>query len=180
MSTSTIQSDRSNIIAAPILISNESLATLFARYNKLSIVKQRAVASIVGSAVADAATRPIHWLYDRSKLESIISPTADSAFWPESFSPFYTLPTGRRSCYNDLGFVMLRSLQQQSDQSTGSTAGAAVDSPYSKEAYFSSLKALFSPPSEYADAMARRLVAYDPAKYVLVFIYVFGYIALVL
>ena len=163
-----------NDIAAPILISKESLATLFARYNTLSITKQRAVASVVGSAVADAATRPVHWLYDRSKLESIISPTADSAFWPESLSPFYSLPTGRRSCYNDLGYVMLRSLQQQSDHSntdstvTTSTA-SVVGSPYSKDAYFSSLKSLFSPPSEYADAMARRLVAYDPAKYVYTF-----------
>jgi len=55
-----------NDIAAPILISKESLATLFARYNTLSITKQRAVASVVGSAVADAATRPVHWLYNGS------------------------------------------------------------------------------------------------------------------
>ena len=24
----------------------------------------------------------------------------DPEFWPESMSPFYTLPTGARSCYN--------------------------------------------------------------------------------
>lgn len=142
-------------IAAPVIVSTDTLAALFARYKKLPVVKQRAVASIVGSAVADSATRPVHWLYDRAKLESIISKSDDSAFWPESLSPFYTLPTGRRSCYNDLGYVMLRALQ------------ADPSAPFSQDAYYDSLKQLFCPPSEYADAMARRLVAYDPAKYVI-------------
>lgn len=140
-------------LITPILISKDNLTKLFTRYNKLSVIKQRAVASIVGSAVADAATRPVHWLYDRTKLESIISPTCDSAFWSESLSPFYTLPTGRRSCYNDLGFVMLRSLSSD-----------PTDTPYMKNAYFSSIQSLFLSPSEYAEAMARRVIAYDPAK----------------
>jgi hypothetical protein len=75
------------------------IPSLLRRLNGLTSVQQRAVASVVGSAVGDAATRPVHWLYDRAKLEATIG-TSDPAFWPESISPYYTLPTGRRSCYN--------------------------------------------------------------------------------
>ena len=32
----------------------------------------------------------------------------DAEFWPESMSPFYTLPTGARSCYNHVVMAGLK------------------------------------------------------------------------
>jgi len=68
---------------------------------KLPPLQSRAAASILGAVVADAAARPLHWVYDREKLDQILKEREDEPeFWPESKSPFYTLPTGARSCYN--------------------------------------------------------------------------------
>jgi len=114
------------------------------------VKSQRAVSAVVGAFVADAATRPAHWVYDRSVIETVMG-NSDPEFWPTSLSPFYSLPTGRRSCYSDEAFVMLEAL---------------LKPPYcfnkaDAEAY---LQKFFSPDSEYADALARRQVAYDPAR----------------
>merc|ERR1719400_2954651 len=56
--------------------------------------------SLLGAAVADAASRPLHWVYDMTLMEELMKDGKDAEFWPESMSPFYTLPTGARSCYN--------------------------------------------------------------------------------
>lgn len=133
------------------------LQLLIGRMRKLTPVHQRAVAAVVGSAVADAASRPMHWLYDREKLENIVG-SDDPAFWPVSISPFYSLLTGRRSCYNDLGYCMLRSLSIPSDDDKA-TAFVEV-------AFKESLLEKFRAPSEYAEAFARRKEAYSPAKLV--------------
>ncbi len=125
----------------------ERINHLFEIYNTLSIRNQRSVAGIVGAAVGDAAARPFHWLYDRKKLEEIVGDT-NPAFFPINCSPFYDLPTGRRSCYNDLGLCMLRSL------------------PYKKDKLIKSIVSLFNPPSEYATAFADRQMnaPYNAAK----------------
>ena len=39
-------------------------------------------------------------LEKRGTKISLIQDGKDAEFWPESMSPFYTLPTGARSCYN--------------------------------------------------------------------------------
>ena len=123
------------------------------RVSQLSPVNQRAVAAVVGASVADAATRPFHWLYDRQRLYEIVGNDKDPAFWPRSESPFYTLPTGRRSCYNDLGVVMLRSLRP--------APAAAFD----HDAYVEAMTLLFSSAdSEYAEALRWRKEAYTPEK----------------
>jgi hypothetical protein len=99
------------------------------------------------------------YFYSRAKLEAIVG-DKDPAFWPESVSPFYSLPTGRRSCYNDLGYCMLRSLSHTValGASTVSTGG------YDRSAYIASMCDLFGENTEYAQALARRKEAYDPAK----------------
>jgi hypothetical protein len=38
----------------------------------LPIEKQRAVCAVVGAAVADAASRPMHWVYDKQILEDTV------------------------------------------------------------------------------------------------------------
>ena len=120
-----------------------TLRELLNQVKKLSPTNQRVVAAVVGSAVADAATRPFHWLYDRAKLEAIVG-DKDPAFWPDSMSPYYTLPTGRRSCYNDLAFCMLQSMKP---------FPAAA---YEEGSYVKSMSIFFGPESEYATALKLR------------------------
>ena len=86
-----------------------SLDLQLQRFKALPLRKQRSVACIVGAAVADAATRPTHWVYDTSKLASILD-NKNPEFWPVNLSPFYSIPTSRRSCYNDVCYACLRSL----------------------------------------------------------------------
>lgn len=126
------------------------LLNLLAEYRSQPIRIQRAVAAIVGAAVGDAATRPVHWLYDRELLESTIG-TNNPEFWPTNLSPFYIVATGRRSCYNDEGLAMLQSLP-------------ALPAIYDKDATRESLLKTFAPDSEYAAALARRRRAYDPSQ----------------
>ena len=123
-----------------------------AEVGKLSLKKQRAIGAVVGAAVADAATRPMHWLYDRKKLEEIVG-EGDPAFYPTNCSPFYSMPTGSRSCYNDIGFVMLSSL--------------APGPVFSRDTYVDAMYAFFDPASSrYAKALALRnqLNPYDPNR----------------
>ena len=75
---------------------------------------QRSRAILLGAAVADAAARPLHWIYDTDEIQKLIGEKADPEFWPKSESPFYTLTTGANSAYFDLSLVMLRSLDQNS------------------------------------------------------------------
>ena len=134
--------------------SSSSIAELVKRVQSLPGVKQRAVNSVIGQAVADAASRPLHWVYDRALLESTLSSdkNADSAFWPVSVSPFYAMPTGRRSCYNEVALAMLRALPHD--------PMAAFD----RNLYLDIIQNMFSPDSEYAEAYKRRIEAYDPSR----------------
>lgn len=76
-------------------------------------LEERLVSAVVGSLVADAAVQPAHWCYDAMLLraalkeqDALSSPT----FLPTSVNRFYTLPTGRQSCYGDQTWVLLQSL----------------------------------------------------------------------
>ena len=101
--------------------------------------------------MADAAARTIHWLYDRRKLDETVY-GKDPVFWPESISPFYTLPAGRRSCYNDMSYVMLQSLSPDSTED------------FNPEIYISKMIDFFKAPSEYSDALLLRAEVYSPDK----------------
>jgi len=48
------------------------IESLLDEFKALPITSQRSVAAIVGAAVADAATRPFHWVYNLQKLERIV------------------------------------------------------------------------------------------------------------
>lgn len=53
-------------IVQPIFASRPALEQLLLKVRSLpTTAQQRAVAAVVGASVADAATRPMHWLYDR-------------------------------------------------------------------------------------------------------------------
>ena len=64
----------------------------------------------LGSTVADAAARPLHWVYNQKKLFAYIKGKKDFTFLKENKSPFYSIKTGKVSGYNDIGQVMLKTL----------------------------------------------------------------------
>ena len=66
----------------------------------------------LGATVADAATRPLHWVYNPKRLKSYIKGKKEIAFLKKSKSPFYSMKTGKVSGYNDLGQVMFKTLIQ--------------------------------------------------------------------
>ena len=70
----------------------------------------------LGATVADAAARPLHWVYDEKKLKSFIKNKKNIAFFKKNRSPFYSIKTGAVSGYNDVGQVMFKTLIQTKDQ----------------------------------------------------------------
>ena len=70
----------------------------------------------LGATVADAAARPLHWVYNEKKLKSFIKNQKDITFFKKNRSPFYSIKTGEVSGYNDVGQVMFKTLTQTKDQ----------------------------------------------------------------
>jgi hypothetical protein len=64
----------------------------------------------LGATAADAAARPLHWVYDQKKLLTYIKGKKDFAFLKKNKSPFYNIKTGKVSGYNDVGQVMFKTL----------------------------------------------------------------------
>ena len=55
----------------------------------------------LGATVADAAARPLHWVYNQKKLLNYIRGKKDFTFLKKNKSPFYNIKTGKVSGYND-------------------------------------------------------------------------------
>ena len=121
------------------------------KLQSVSPVRRRAAASLLGSCVADAASRPLHWVYDKEALASLLAERDHPEFWPESKSPFYTLPTGDRSCYNHVVEAGLEAFIR---------AGGEADT----EVYGEVIKEKFGEGTEWQEALARRKEAYSPSK----------------
>ena len=64
----------------------------------------------LGATVADAAARPLHWVYDPKKLNQHIKGKKEITFLKKNKSPFYSIKTGNVSGYNDVGQVMFKTL----------------------------------------------------------------------
>ena len=64
----------------------------------------------LGATIADAAARPLHWVYDPKKLNQYIKGKKEIAFLKKNKSPFYSIKTGNVSGYNDVGQVMFETL----------------------------------------------------------------------
>ena len=64
----------------------------------------------LGATVADAAARPLHWVYDEKKLKSYIKNKKNITFLNENKCPFYSIKTGAVSGYNAVGQVMFKTL----------------------------------------------------------------------
>jgi hypothetical protein len=70
----------------------------------------------LGATVADAAARPLHWVYDEKKLKSYIKNKKEIAFLKTNKCPFYSINTGEVSGYNDVGQVMFKTLINNKDK----------------------------------------------------------------
>ena len=64
----------------------------------------------LGATVADAAARPLHWVYNQKKLLTYIKGKKDFTFLKKNRSPFYNIKTGKVSGYNEIGQVMFKTL----------------------------------------------------------------------
>jgi hypothetical protein len=71
----------------------------------------------LGATVADAAARPLHWVYDPKKLKKFVKGKKEVAFLKENKSPFYSIKTGNVSGYNDVGQVMYKTLMSTNKKS---------------------------------------------------------------
>ena len=69
----------------------------------------------LGATVADAAARPLHWVYNQKKLNSYIKGRKDFSFLKKNKSPFYNIKTGKVSGYNEIGQVMFETLLESND-----------------------------------------------------------------
>ena len=90
------------------------LKQLIEEVSRLPGLQQRKVGCLVGACVADAAARPMHWVYDVPALNKFIATDpGHPEFWPQSRSPFYSLPTGENSCYWDEAQAVMTSLSNK-------------------------------------------------------------------
>ena len=64
----------------------------------------------LGATVADAAARPLHWVYNQKKLLTYVKGKKDFTFLKSNRSPFYNIQTGKVSGYNEIGQVMFKTL----------------------------------------------------------------------
>ena len=64
----------------------------------------------LGATVADAAARPLHWIYNQKKLLSYIKGKKDFTFLKKNKSPFYNIKTGKVSGYNAISQIMFKTL----------------------------------------------------------------------
>ncbi len=64
----------------------------------------------LGATVADAAARPLHWVYNQKRLLSYVRGKKDFTFLKKNKSPFYNIKTGKVSGYNEVGQVMFKTL----------------------------------------------------------------------
>ncbi|ETV97646.1 hypothetical protein H310_09537 [Aphanomyces invadans] len=62
---------------------------------------RRAISAAVTGFVADAASMPLHWIYDPNELASLVAGGKDPAFFSPPASKFYDYPLGNLSPYGD-------------------------------------------------------------------------------
>jgi len=88
-----------------------NLSALLDKALSLPLPQQRKVGSLLGACVADAAARPLHWVYDLADLNTFVAEDPSRPeFLTENCSPFYSLPTGDNSCYWDEAQSVLTAL----------------------------------------------------------------------
>ena len=79
----------------------------------------RARAAVLGGLVADAATQPLHWLYDLPRACALAASGPGGMSSPEFFhqpsNPWYSAAVGSTSCYGDELIPLLKSMAENED-----------------------------------------------------------------
>lgn len=122
-----------------------SIKDLLTKIKSLPVTNQRCISALIGVTVADAATRPLHWIYDGRVMNRVVGDSKQPEFWPESHSPYYTIPLGLNSCYNDIAVAALWSLNENDGK---------LDIKHICESF----RKHFGTGTEYAETLARRPV----------------------
>ena len=52
----------------------------------------------------------MHWIYNYEKLDEILGNRVEIEFTEPSVNPFYTIHTGKQTCYGGQAFALLESL----------------------------------------------------------------------
>jgi hypothetical protein len=73
-------------------------------------VRTRIVGAIVGAACADAASMSTHWVYDMTKLATMLAGGKDAAFLDPPADAFYRYPLGSPSPYGQQTLALLQCL----------------------------------------------------------------------
>ncbi|GIL77586.1 hypothetical protein Vretimale_6819 [Volvox reticuliferus] len=116
-----------------------------------SSVKERAKAAILGGLLADAASMPLHWIYDVPKIQELLASKSREAtpeFFPEPSCPFYKHPYGSLSPYGHELIPLLQSMAEN---------GGELDEKKYAEALYSYFTA--TEPEAYRNKSIRNVVA---------------------
>ena len=122
-------------VAGPV--DREGWSKFVDKVAQLEPKEQRAIASIFGAVVADAAGKilhvlyvlqlatsflvifsgtctgqALHWIYNMQTLKSVVDGVSEPAFMEPSRNPFYVVDTGAQSTYGDQFLVQLESLAE--------------------------------------------------------------------
>ncbi|EFJ53080.1 hypothetical protein VOLCADRAFT_102702 [Volvox carteri f. nagariensis] len=92
-------------------------------------VKERAKAAILGGLLADAASMPLHWIYDVPKIQDLLASKSREAtpeFFPEPSCPFYKHPYGSLSPYGHELIPLLRSMAENGGELDENKYGEAM------------------------------------------------------
>mmetsp|Transcript_29798 Transcript_29798/g.65111 ORF Transcript_29798/g.65111 Transcript_29798/m.65111 type:complete len:393 (-) Transcript_29798:225-1403(-) len=76
--------------------------------------RARAKAAILGAFVADAATMPLHWIYDTREIDDLVQSNQPEFFDPPS-CPFYEYELGELSPYGDEALPLLESMASRGE-----------------------------------------------------------------
>jgi len=120
-----------------------SLSRLVAGVVGLPEESKKKISSIIGAVVADAASLPLEWIYQDDKMKEIVG-DSNPEFWPESKCPFFTVPTGKISCYTDELISTLETLANSDGNLDISLLTSAIQTKFG------------SPDSPYQVALAKR------------------------
>jgi len=75
----------------------------------IKILNERALGAILGSFVSDAATMPLHWIYDVDKIKNLVG-TGNPEFYKTPSCPYYTYPLGENTPYGQQTLIYLSAL----------------------------------------------------------------------
>lgn len=90
----------------------------------------RRLGAIVGGALTDAAAMPLHWIYDTTKIQSLVSGGQQPAFFSPPSCPFYKYPEGENTPYGQQNRVYLGVLAAKPPHSSSDIEPAAFQDAY--------------------------------------------------